>query len=127
MAIVARADILAGLRSQITRLESALSRLKSPFSTIFRHRNRLARTQLEPGPAPFLARVLERGRADADAWVHSSDLNSSEGARTRFSTVVEDHVRRLDAAIYGLCPIQDTARAILGIEEIRDNFEHHGS
>jgi hypothetical protein len=43
------------------------------------------------------------------------------------STVVEDHVRRLDAAIYGLCPIQDTARAILGIEEIRDNFEHHGS
>jgi hypothetical protein len=32
MAIVARADILASLRSQITRLESALSRLKSPFS-----------------------------------------------------------------------------------------------
>jgi hypothetical protein len=44
----------------------------------------------------------------------------------RASPVVEDHFRRLDAAIYGLCPIQETARAILGIEEISDNFEHHG-
>jgi len=34
--------------------------------------------------------------------------------------VVEDHFRRLDAAIYGPCPIQETARAFLGIEEIRD-------
>lgn len=33
----------------------------------------------------------------------------------RASSVVENHFRRLDAAIYGLCPVQEAARAILGI------------
>ena len=53
-------------------------------------------------------------------------LSPGLSRESRASPVVEDHFRRLDAAIYGLCPIQETARAILGIEEIRDNFEHHG-
>ena len=52
-------------------------------------------------------------------------LNRRRMAR-RASTVVEDHVRRLDVAIEGLCRIQETARAILRIEKIDGDVEHHG-
>jgi hypothetical protein len=76
-----------------------------------------------PDQQPVIDCSLSRARPASE---ETSSAKIGMRSVPALERLLKHHCRRLNAAIHGPCPVQETARAIIGIEEIRDNLEHNG-